>query len=475
MESEGYRDYSIHSIAEQFSQLVKTKERREVLAMNAFINPLSVSVVIPSIARDINIPDLYNKRLETVRRILKELNRLINAGYIDEIVIVDGTRNPDGTINHVYMRDILHLANIEIALFRDEVNMIRRYRSVRNQAERGLFNTIVKIFSQFDKNINLILNYHGIVERMGIEEIPPGKGAALWLTIPICSGDIIGFFDSDNRNFRCNSVIRMFHPIVAGWTEPGKEASVEFIKAFYKRLKISIDRGGKGTFSIGGRVTRLVALPLANVLAEKFSILKGFEKFKYPLSGEVAATRMVHEDLEYPVDYGVEVMTLAQIVRKLEPERIGETDIEIFQHWSQPEEKTEGMVDQVARGIFSSLTSEELSAIDLKTLIKAYVEEAREVLKRWRETIVPFIEEISEELGMTYSKTPAEKEENRIKRYTEIIERVFNEVKNENKRTKVLPSWNSVTGNMAYESLKKQLEIASLRATFRILELEGLV
>jgi len=51
MESEGYRDYSIHSIAEQFSQLVKTKERREVLAMNAFINPLSVSVVIPTIAR----------------------------------------------------------------------------------------------------------------------------------------------------------------------------------------------------------------------------------------------------------------------------------------------------------------------------------------------------------------------------------------------------------------------------------------
>ena len=50
MESEGYKDYSIHSIAEQFSQLVKTKERREVLAMNAIINPLIVSVVIPTIA-----------------------------------------------------------------------------------------------------------------------------------------------------------------------------------------------------------------------------------------------------------------------------------------------------------------------------------------------------------------------------------------------------------------------------------------
>ncbi|MFB0544465.1 MAG: hypothetical protein ACETVN_02015, partial [Asgard group archaeon] len=89
--------------------------------------------------------------------------------------------------------------------------------------------------------------------------------------------------------------------------------------------------------------------------------------------------------------------------------------------------------------------------------------------------IVPFIEEISEELGMTYSKIPPEKEENRIKRYSEIIERIFNEVKNENKRTKVLPSWNSVTGNMAYESLKLQLETASMRATFRIMELEGLV
>ncbi|MFX0162362.1 MAG: hypothetical protein ACFE68_03365 [Candidatus Hodarchaeota archaeon] len=475
METGEYTDYSIQSIAEQFSKIIKTKERREVLAMNAIINPLSVSVVLPTIARDTNIPDLYNKRLETVRRILKELNRLVNAGYIDEIVIVDGSRNLDGTINHIYMRDILHIAYKEIELFRDEVDMIRRYKSVRNQAERGLFKTIVKIFSQFDTNINLILNYHGIVERIGIEAIPPGKGAALWLTIPICSGDIIGFFDSDNRNFRSNSVIRMFHPIVAGFKEPGKEASVEFIKAFYKRLKISIGEGGTGTFSIGGRVTRLVALPLAIVFAEKFKILKGVEKFKYPLSGEVAATRMVHEKLEYPVDYGVEVMTLAQIVRKLEPERIGETDIEIFQHWSQPEEKTEGMVDQVARGLFSSLTSEELSVIDLKSLIEAYVKEANEGLKRWREAIVPFIEEISEELGMTYSKIPPEKEENRIKRYSEIIERIFNEVKNENKRTKVLPSWNSVTGNMAYESLKQQLETASMRATFRIMELEGLV
>jgi len=475
MESEGYMDYSIRSIAEQFSKIIRTKEQKEVLTMNAILNRLSVSLVLPTIARDMNIPELYNNRLQTVRRILKELNRLVNVGYIDEIVIVDGSRNPDGTINHRYMRDILHIAYSQIELFRDEVNMIRRYKSVRNQAERGLFKTIVKIFSQFDTNINIILNYHGIVERIGIEGIPPGKGAALWLTIPICSGDIIGFFDSDNRNFKSNSVIRMVHPIVAGFKEPGKEVSVEFIKAFYKRLKISIGEGGKGTFSIGGRVTRLVALPLANILTKKFNILKGVEKFKYPLSGEVAATRMVHEELEYPVDYGVEVMTLAQIVRKLAPERIGETDIEIFQHWSQPEEKTEGMVYQVARGIFSSLTSEELNAIDLKTLIEEYVKEAKEVLKKWRETIVPFIEEISEELGMIYLKIPEEKEEMRIKRYTEIIERVFTEIKTETKKTKVLPSWNSVTGRMEYESLRQQLEKASLRATFRILELEGLV
>ena len=475
METREYTDYSIQSIAEQFSQIVKTKERKKILTMNAIINPLIVSVVIPTIARDINIPQLYNQRLETVRRILKELNRLVNVGYIDEIVIVDGSKNPDGTINHRYMRDIVHLAFTEIGLFHDEVNMIRHYRSVRNQAERGLFNTIFKIFSQFDQNINIILNYHGILEKTSIEEIPPGKGAALWLTIPICNGDIIGFFDSDNRNFRSNSVIRMFHPIIAGLKEPGKEASVEFMKAFYKRLKIEIVEGGKGSFSIGGRVTRLVALPLARIMAEKFNILKGVEKFKYPLSGEIVATRMVHEDLEYPIDYGVEIMTLGQIVRKLKAERIGETDIEIFQHWSQPEEKTEGMVDQVARGLFSSLKPEELNKIDLKTLIETYVKEAGVVLKRWRETIVPFIEEISEELRMTYSKIPVEKEENKVKRYATIIERIFKEVKNENRRTKVLRSWNSVTGKMDYESLKKQLETASLRATFRILELEGLV
>jgi len=79
-----------------------------------------------------------------------------------------------------------------------------------------------------------------------------GKGDAMWRSLAATSGDVVAFADGDSEDFGAHFVCGVIGPIVC---EPG----AQFCKAFYRRPyragEVSVPEGG-------GRVTELTAKPL---------------------------------------------------------------------------------------------------------------------------------------------------------------------------------------------------------------------
>ncbi len=81
-----------------------------------------------------------------------------------------------------------------------------------------------------------------------------GKGDAMWRALPILDGDIVSFLDADSECFGPHYVCGLIGPLLL---EPG----VEFVKGFYRRpFRIA----GVTLPDEGGRVTELTARPLLN-------------------------------------------------------------------------------------------------------------------------------------------------------------------------------------------------------------------
>lgn len=90
-----------------------------------------------------------------------------------------------------------------------------------------------------------------------------GKGGALWKSLAVTRGDVIVWLDSDVRNFDQTYVTSLLAPLLV---DPG----LRMAKAFYERPL----QNDAGVLSTGGaRVTELVFRPLAHLL---FPELVGF-------------------------------------------------------------------------------------------------------------------------------------------------------------------------------------------------------
>jgi glucosyl-3-phosphoglycerate synthase len=81
-----------------------------------------------------------------------------------------------------------------------------------------------------------------------------GKGDAMWRALPILDGDIVCFLDADSECFGAHYVSGLIGPLLF---RPG----IEFVKGFYRRpfriAGVTVPDGG-------GRVTELTARPLLN-------------------------------------------------------------------------------------------------------------------------------------------------------------------------------------------------------------------
>jgi glucosyl-3-phosphoglycerate synthase len=82
-----------------------------------------------------------------------------------------------------------------------------------------------------------------------------GKGDAMWRALPVLRGDVICFLDADSEGFGDHFVRGLLGPLLC-------RAGISFVKGFYRRpFKVGATTLPDG----GGRVTELTAKPLLNL------------------------------------------------------------------------------------------------------------------------------------------------------------------------------------------------------------------
>lgn len=144
-------------------------------------------------------------------------------------------------------------------------------------------------------------------------ELPmlPGKGEALWRSLAATTGDIVVWVDTDIRNFHSGFVTGLLAPLVA-------DPNLAFVKGFYER---PLEAGGVMLPGQGGRVTELLARPLASAL---FPELTGFLQ---PLSGEYAGRREALEAVPFFTGYAVEIGLLLDLIAEVGLDRLAQADL----------------------------------------------------------------------------------------------------------------------------------------------------
>lgn len=145
---------------------------------------------------------------------------------------------------------------------------------------------------------------------------PAGKGCAMWRGLAATSGDLVLFLDADVPTFPAHWVASMLLPLL-------RHEGVSLVKAVYDR-PLEVD--GVSHPRSGGRVTRLVATPLLNVIAPELVVVG------QPLAGETAARRSLLERLPFMTGYGVELQLLLDAHAAVGLAGIAQVDLGVRAH-----------------------------------------------------------------------------------------------------------------------------------------------
>lgn len=165
------------------------------------VKPGTVSICIP--ARDSG---------ELAGRTVAEVSRLVAAGLVDQVVVVDGSTGPE-TAAH---------ASAEGAEVFREGELLPEFGPVL------------------------------------------GKGDAMWRSLSVLTGDYVCFADSDLYGFEASHVVGLLGPLF-------EDPECVFVKAAYERPLIV---GGHELPNQGGRVTELTAKPLLEALAPHAAVFR---------------------------------------------------------------------------------------------------------------------------------------------------------------------------------------------------------
>lgn len=143
-----------------------------------------------------------------------------------------------------------------------------------------------------------------------------GKGASLWKSLAVASGDVIVWIDADVENFAPHFVTNLLWPLL-------KKETVVLVKGFYERpLKLD----GAARNEEGARVTEIAIRPLINLL---YPALSGVIQ---PLSGECALLREAALDLRFAPHYGVEIGLLIDVADAYGISALAQVDLGIRIH-----------------------------------------------------------------------------------------------------------------------------------------------
>jgi glucosyl-3-phosphoglycerate synthase len=149
-----------------------------------------------------------------------------------------------------------------------------------------------------------------------------GKGGALWRGLAATDSELVVFLDADVEHFPCTWVASLLLPLLI-------DPEIALVKAAYDR-PLTVD--GVAHPGSGGRVTRLVAGPLLDVVAPELTVLA------QPLAGETAVRRAVLEPLSLVGGYGVELALLLDVHATVGLRGLAQVDLGERSHRHQSDE-----------------------------------------------------------------------------------------------------------------------------------------
>ncbi|HZW02319.1 MAG TPA: glucosyl-3-phosphoglycerate synthase, partial [Anaerolineaceae bacterium] len=147
-----------------------------------------------------------------------------------------------------------------------------------------------------------------------------GKGEALWKSLYVLKGDVVGWIDTDIKNIQPHFVYGIFGPLL-------RDPRIQYVKGFYRR---PLRKGDTLVAGGGGRVTELTTRPFFNLFYPELSGLI------QPLSGEYAGRRSALEQLPFFTGYGVETGLLIDLLEAFGLEAIAQSDLLERIHHNQP-------------------------------------------------------------------------------------------------------------------------------------------
>jgi glucosyl-3-phosphoglycerate synthase len=151
-----------------------------------------------------------------------------------------------------------------------------------------------------------------------IPEFKPGKGSNVWLAVGSLAKDrtcsVILTADADVTTFRLEMLARLAFAVAS------PEMGYTFAKSYYPRV----------TDRIYGRVSRLFFAPLLQAIVRTTGhhpLLDFLRSFRYPLAGECALTLDLAKSLPFETGWGLEVGTLCEVFRRMDPRQICQVDV----------------------------------------------------------------------------------------------------------------------------------------------------
>ncbi len=142
-----------------------------------------------------------------------------------------------------------------------------------------------------------------------------GKGAAMWRSLAVTTGELIVWIDADIDNFDADYVAALVAPLL-GHDEIG------YVKGYFHR-PLGDDLGG------GGRVTEICARPFINRFRPQLAGLV------QPLAGEAAGRRSLLEHLPFFSGYAVEIGLLWDVLDRAGLAAIAQVNLGTRRHRNQ--------------------------------------------------------------------------------------------------------------------------------------------
>ncbi|MFC1499499.1 glycosyl transferase [Candidatus Zixiibacteriota bacterium] len=209
-----------------------------------------------------------------------------------------------------------------------------------------------------------------------------GKGQAVWIAYGYVLGrdesTVIAVHDCDILSYDRSLLARLVYPVM------NRNLGFEFVKGYYARV----------TDRMYGRVTRLFITPVVRAMRELLgnrTFLNYLDDFRYPLAGEIAMSRELARLVRIPGGWGLEVATLAEVYRNVNPNRICQVDLaDTYEHKHQPLSKGDPsaglmkMCVDITRSILNTLASEGVSFGEgfYRSLQAAYLRHAQDTIRK---------------------------------------------------------------------------------------------